>query len=128
VRELDTGKESLAMPTSGGVKSLALSSDGRRLFTASDAADPTITVWDLEAGKQTLALRGHSMQVAGLALSSDGKRLFSASEDQTIRVWDVEAGKELVTLFGHGGPVLGLALSGDGKRLFTGSGDGTVLV
>ena len=74
------------------VSSLALSGDGKRLFSGS--VDKTIKVWDLEAGKESLTLRGHTAYVTSLALSGDGKRLFSGSEDNTIKVWDLEAGKE----------------------------------
>ncbi len=48
-------------------------------------------MWDLESGKETLSLRGHTDRVSSLALSVDGKRLFSGSGDGTIKVWDVEA-------------------------------------
>ena len=58
-------------------------------------------MWDLEAGKETLTLRGHTSAVTSLALSGDGKRLFSGSYDETIKVWDLEAGKEILTLRGH---------------------------
>jgi hypothetical protein len=64
------------------VLSLALSSDGKRLFSGSN--DQTIKVWDLEKGKEALTLHGHAAEVSSLALSSDGKRLFSGSGDQTI--------------------------------------------
>jgi len=60
--------------------------------------DNTIKVWDLEAGKEALTLRGHTNWVSRLALSSDGKRLVSGSYDQTIKVWDLQAGKETSTL------------------------------
>ena len=108
------------------VTSLALSADGKRLFSGSH--DKTIKVWDLEAGKETLTLRGHTDAVSSLALSADGKRLFSGSCDQTIKVWDLEAGKETLTLRGHTGGVSSLALSADGKRLFSGSCDQTIKV
>jgi WD40 repeat protein len=53
----------------------------------------TIKVWNLEVGKETLTLRGHTGRVLSLALSPDGKRLFSGSADHTIKVWDFDAGK-----------------------------------
>ena len=48
-------------------------------------------MWELESGKETLSLRGHTDSVSSLALSVDGKRLFSGSVDATIKVWDLEA-------------------------------------
>jgi WD40 repeat protein len=67
---------------------LALSADGKRLYSGS--WDRTIKVWDLEAGKEALTLRGHTGEVS-LTLSADGKRLCSG--DGIIKVWDLEAGK-----------------------------------
>jgi WD40 repeat protein len=91
-------------------------------------------VWDLEAGKETRTLRGHTYGVLSLALSGDGKRLCSGNGDQTIKVWDLEAGKETRTLGVHTGRVItsmSLALSADGTygtRLFSGSYDQTIKV
>jgi hypothetical protein len=64
------------------VSSLALSVDGKRLFSGSE--DRTIKVWDLEAGKEILTLRGHTGEVLSLPLSGYGKRLVSGSQDKTI--------------------------------------------
>jgi hypothetical protein len=111
------------------VHRLALSSDGKRLFSGSgDLQSGDIKVWDVEAGKEIRTLRGHSAPVKGLVLSPDGKRVFSGSADKTIKVWDLEAGKQTLTLPGHGGAVNSLALSPDGKRLFSGSADKTIKV
>ena len=110
----------------GGVVSLVLSEDGKRLFSGS--MDSTIKVWDLETGQEIRTLRGHTNAVWSLALSRDGKRLFSGSMDSTIKVWDVAAGQEIRTLRGHTAQVLSLALSRDGKRLYSGSFDKTIKV
>jgi WD40 repeat protein len=109
----------------GAVSSLALSSDGKRLFSGD--ADKTIKVWDLEAGEEILTLRGHTNAVTRLALSADGKRLCSGSFDKTIKVWDLEAGKDTLTLRWHT-YTSSLALSADGKRLFSGSDGNTIKV
>jgi WD40 repeat protein/serine/threonine protein kinase len=103
------------------VDSLALSPDGKRLF--SGWGDGTIKVWNVDTGKEVLTLRGHASHVTCLVLSSDGKCLFSGSEDATVKAWDLEAGKETLTLRGHTGWVSSLALSSDGKRLFSANGD-----
>jgi WD40 repeat protein len=69
------------------VRSLALSRDGKLLCSGS--VDRTIKLWDLEAGKETFTLRGHTGAVRGLVLSGDGKRLLSGSWDRTVKVWHV---------------------------------------
>jgi WD40 repeat protein len=51
-------------------------------------------MWNLEAGKETLTLRGHTMGILSLALTGDSKRLVSGSHDKSIKVWDLGAGKE----------------------------------
>jgi hypothetical protein len=112
------------------VRSLALSSDGKRLVSGSwDDKGQTgeIKVWDLEPGKETFTLGGHAHQVTSLVLSSDGKRLVSGSFQQ-IKVWDLEAGKETLSLHGPKDVVSSLALSPDAKRLFSGSLDKTIKV
>jgi WD40 repeat protein len=65
----------------GFVNSLALSADGKRLY--SGGFDQTIRVWDVEAGIAVLSLQGHTGNNSSLVLSSDGKRLFSESDDKT---------------------------------------------
>ena len=47
---------------------LALSADGKRLFSGS--WDQTIKVWDLEAGKEIMTLRGHTAGIFSLAVSA----------------------------------------------------------
>jgi WD40 repeat protein len=73
------------------VSSLALSADGRRLYSGS--FDSTTKVWNLETGEETLTLRGHASVVTSLAVSADGKQLFSGGSDG-IKLWDLETGKE----------------------------------
>ncbi len=119
-------KKARTLPGHAAVSSLALSSDGRRLYSGSH--DRTIRVWDLATGKETLTLRGHDGGIVALALSGDGKRLASGGYDSAIKVWDLATGKETLILRGHQGWVTGLALSGDGSRLVSGGADRLVKV
>jgi hypothetical protein len=102
------------------VWSLALSSDGKTLFSGS--GDTTIREWNVETEglelKQTL--QGHTGYVRCLALSSDGKTLFSSSS--AICQWNVETGDLERELKGHTDGVWSLALSSDGKTLCSGAG------
>src|SRR5262249_28661097 len=72
VRQLQQRARTLQGHTEG-VTSLALSGDGKRLFSGSGAfggkfnIPGEIKVWDLEVGKETLTLRGHTGPVTSLA-------------------------------------------------------------
>jgi WD40 repeat protein len=70
----------------GGVRAVAWSADGRRVFTAS--GDRTVRVWDRDTPQPLLELAGHAREVTTLAVSADGRRVVSGSGDSTARVWD----------------------------------------
>ncbi|MDB5310891.1 MAG: hypothetical protein JWO38_5093 [Gemmataceae bacterium] len=128
-----TGRQ-LAEGHTAPVTALALSADGRRLFSGS--YDHTICVWDVAAGRLCRTLKGPSRDVASsvvaVALSSDGRRLAAAVQEDgqssLIHQWDVLTGEQLAELPGHRGAVTGVAFSPDGRRLASCSGDTTGLV
>ena len=66
------------------------SPDGRYLAVASNA-DRIAKVWDIEADREYLTLRGHNRVLLSLAFSPDGKTLATGSEDHTARLWQVGA-------------------------------------
>jgi WD40 repeat protein len=68
----------------GPVTSVAFSSDGKRLASAS--YDHTVKLWDAATGKELLTLTEHTDAVHSVAFSPDGRRLASASRDQTVKV------------------------------------------
>jgi len=72
----------------GSVYSVAFSSDGKRLASAS--ADQTVILWDVDNRKRLVTLEGHKGAVNAVAFSPDGKRLASASRDKTIILWDLD--------------------------------------
>jgi WD40 repeat protein len=68
---------------------LALSPDGRRLYSAAQS-QRVIRVWDVETGEVERTLRGrHYKGVQSLALSSDGRWLLSAETFAGVAVWHV---------------------------------------
>ena len=55
----------------------ALSSDGKRLFTASDNA--TARIWTVEDAAAVVTLKGHTESIRRAAYSPDGQRAVTAS-------------------------------------------------
>ena len=108
---------------SGPVKGLALSPDGKVLYSAGDCS---IRYWDAATGRQLSHLGANSQGISGLALSRDGKLLASCGGDQLVRLWDAATGKCRHSLAGHRGCVNSVALSPDGKLASSGGADGSV--
>jgi WD40 repeat protein len=127
VRETATGSKVMTLPGHAGkVRSLAFSSDGKRLASAATAftlpgKDPIqvhrdFKLWDLNTQTEVTAeLRGHPGPVADLAFSPTGPLLATAATN-TIRVWDLTTGEEKLALAGPA-PIVALAFSPDGQRL-----------
>jgi eukaryotic-like serine/threonine-protein kinase len=106
----------------GDVRAVAFSPDAARL--ASAGADGTVRVWDRQAAKEVLKLRGPDDAIAAVAFSPDGRHLVAGSAAGTLCVWDAAQGKEVVTWRGHAAGVTGLAFDPDGRRLAsTGKGE-----
>jgi WD40 repeat protein/tRNA A-37 threonylcarbamoyl transferase component Bud32 len=68
----------------GAVRGLAYSGCGRLVSVGDDRA---VRVWDM-AGRELLALRGHTEIIRAVAFSRDGHLLASASDDRTVKIWD----------------------------------------
>jgi len=105
----------------GWVRSIAFSSDGGRIITAS--YDGTAKVWDAASGVELLRLSGHDGHVNSAAFSPDGRRIVTASADKTVRIWDAVSAQELMRLNGHTLGVETAEFSPDGARIVTASID-----
>jgi WD40 repeat protein len=68
----------------GAVRGLAYSEHGRLVSVGEDRA---VRVWDM-AGRELLALRGHTDTIRAVAFSRDGHLLATASDDRTSKIWD----------------------------------------
>lgn len=80
------------------VSDLDFSPDGKRLISGSH--DDSALLWNVAAGKQTLAFTEHDRPVDGVAFHPDGKSVATASWDGTVRIWDTDLGTTNRTLSG----------------------------
>jgi WD40 repeat protein len=111
---------------SGGVSSVAFSTDGQRLASASSGW--SVRLWDTNEGRMLQALQGHSGRVNSVVYSPDGKTLASASSGSTVRLWDAHSGASLSMFQGHMGSVRALAWSPDGQLLASAGDDRLVQI
>ncbi len=116
-----------------GALSFDFRKDGKRLVSGGN--DRLVKVWDVDSGRELLAMPGHTLGVHGVAYSPDGGRIVSCSGGflfekgkavPEVKVWDAESGKELLSLSGHEGVVLSASFSPDGKKIFTSGRDKTM--
>ncbi|XP_073218897.1 coronin-7 isoform X5 [Lepidochelys kempii] len=54
---------------------------------ASSSYDMSVRIWDLQAGREKLCLRGHREQILSMAWSPDGRKLATVSKDGRVRVY-----------------------------------------
>jgi len=72
----------------GGVGSLAFSSDGTLLVSGSD--DKTIKLWDIQTGGVINTFHGHNNCVLSVSISVDCTTIASGSDDKMICLWDIQ--------------------------------------
>jgi WD40 repeat protein len=80
----------------GGITAITYARDGRTMATSS--RDRTLIVWDWEARKLLVRLRGHLGEALSVAISPDGRMLASGSADGTIGLWDTSTRHQSRTL------------------------------
>ncbi|HEY9694591.1 MAG TPA: hypothetical protein V6D15_20515 [Oculatellaceae cyanobacterium] len=107
---------------SSAVNSVAFSSDGKTIASASD--DNKVKLWKLD-GTPLKTLTGHNSYINSVAFSPDGNTIASASADSTVKVWKFD-GTPLKTLTGHSSAVNSVAFSSDGKTIASASDDNKV--
>jgi WD40 repeat protein len=74
-------------------KRLRFSPDGRTLAMAS-ARSSEIILWDLEAGRRRMTLRGHTPPVTDLTFADDGRSLASVDfQNPVVFLWDLATGR-----------------------------------
>lgn len=116
---------------SPSVKAVALSADGRHVATATagrrygtdEGRRADVRLWDIESGREVLALRGHETAVVAMTFSPDGRLLAAAGHDRVVRIWDTESGTRVAALPIPVMRINAVTFSPDGKLLAAGGGD-----
>lgn len=97
--------------------------------------EENLTLWDVEKGEKTIALKGHGLQLAGLSFTPDSRRLVTCALDNTMRVWNLEDGTEQRTYhmpsvstngIGYPGQCCSVEVARDGKSAYVACRDGIV--
>jgi WD40 repeat protein len=91
----------------------------------SSSTDFTIRLWDIELGKCTQILPGHTSRVWSVAVNPEKNILASGSEDHTVKLWSLTTGDCITTLQGHTDWIKSVAFSASGI-LASGSLDQTI--
>jgi WD40 repeat protein len=111
------------------VSSLAFSTDGRLLATAS--WDNSIRLWDLQAKNSLRLLPGHEDSITNVKFSPDGRLFASSSKDGTILLWDTAVWASHPLEFEEGWQkkiVREIAFSPDSRLLAAAGDDGMIRV
>lgn len=106
------------------VHALALSADGKTLYSAGD--DHLIRRWDLTGRKQTGVFKGHEGIIVSLFLHGD--TLVSGALDKTIRFWDAKTTEQKKSLPRAQGDCDALALTKAGDFLATAGLNNTIRI
>jgi small GTP-binding protein len=94
---------------------VGISEDGRRGI--SGGSDGVLRLWNVETGKLTSRLSGHTEAILGVRMTPDAQRAVSSSKDATIKIWDLITGRCIQTI-AH--TALRVALSANGKLVVSG--------
>ena len=112
----------------GMVRTLAFSSDGRKVLSGS--FDFSSVLWDFEEQREIASFDGHSGPVNSVVFIPGSNRVASTGDDGLVMLWDVTNGKVNLTgkLEGHNFKVMALGVSKTGDKLASGSWDKTVRI
>jgi WD40 repeat protein len=108
------------------ITSLALSADGRLLFSAGTEA--RVRFWETATGKLAGEGKGHPGGVLSVCFAPEARMALSVGHDGLVRLWETATGKERRGLTGCRGWVWSAAWSRDGQFIATGHADGHVTV
>ncbi|MDB4413221.1 serine/threonine protein kinase [Pirellulaceae bacterium] len=116
----------LRIPLSLYPQDVAFSPDGSFLAVAESGYHPDrskrvfapcdVSIWNLDTGERTHALKGNKRDAHSVSFSHDGKMIASGGKDGSIHIWDANTGKLLKT-WPTGSSVLDVVFFPDGKSI-----------
>ena len=104
---------------SGEVTSVAISSDGKHVLSASN--DYTLLLWDMKSGKSLRTFSEHTGYIGHVAFTPDDKHALSIFSNNVLCLWDLNSGQCLHTFDISGCCV---AITPDGKYALIGERNG----
>ncbi|MFO0890053.1 MAG: protein kinase [Isosphaeraceae bacterium] len=108
-----------SIPQGGEILALALSPDGRRLATGTDASSGRL--WDMATGHSLCNPLVHPGPVSAVVFSGDGRRVATAGPSGTLRLWDAMTGETVGRPISHGVAIHAICFSPDGSVLASAS-------
>jgi WD40 repeat protein len=118
-RQVDTGQLLHRWEAhTGGVTSLAATTDGARLATG--CGDGAVRVWEVSSGQEWMTDRDQNTSVGAIAFSPDG-HLLAIGYEGSARLVDIEQRREIGVLIEDVESVKELSFSLDGRLVLTGS-------
>jgi hypothetical protein len=119
--DLETGQEIGQFDHPGGVASVALSADGKRILAGlgqvKEGAVFPVCLWDADTGTLRKTFRGHTAAVLSVAFAADEGPMASSSADGTVRLWKAGSETEEMRFSDLTGPVHQVAFSPNGHLL-----------
>ncbi|XP_026328462.1 uncharacterized protein LOC113236548 [Hyposmocoma kahamanoa] len=124
---VDSGEERRSVSHAERITCFALTADSQHVVTGS--MDMSLKVWQLDGGKLSQVLVGHSDIVTCVAVSITNKtQVVSGSWDCNLIVWDINTGSDLHLLSGHLGKVTCVKVTGDGTIAVSSAEDKTLII
>jgi WD40 repeat protein len=117
--DIQSGQSVSYKVDSGGVNSVAISSDGRSFLCGGNS----MHLWDAVAGREVRIFRA-SNAVNPVAFCPDGRHVL-AGKDELLK-WKIETGEPVGPLEGPRSRIEALAVSPEGRLAATGDIDGTL--
>jgi WD40 repeat protein len=98
------------------IESVAFSPDGRLVAASRGNGEGTISIWDVESGRELRLFTVWSESLKCVDFLGDNRTLVTCV-NRNIELWDAETGRRLLSVPAHEGYIEAIALSADRTRL-----------